>query len=71
MQQQSAAAASRQLQLIAHAPPFVSINRVNGTNCAQATDAATHRWTVYVRGVNNEDLTPVVQKVRLCACVIV
>jgi hypothetical protein len=30
----------------------------------QANDAATHRWTVYVRGINNEDLSPIIQKAR-------
>jgi hypothetical protein len=29
----------------------------------QATDTATHRWTAYVRGANNEDLSPLIQKV--------
>jgi hypothetical protein len=31
----------------------------------QATDAATHRWTVYVRGINNEDLSHLISKVGL------
>ncbi|KAI8468593.1 MAG: yeats-domain-containing protein [Monoraphidium minutum] len=29
----------------------------------KATDAATHRWTAYVRGINNEDLSHLLQKV--------
>ncbi|KIZ04869.1 putative Protein AF-9 like protein [Monoraphidium neglectum] len=29
----------------------------------KATDTATHRWTAYVRGANNEDLSPLIQKV--------
>ncbi|KXZ43721.1 hypothetical protein GPECTOR_82g255 [Gonium pectorale] len=29
----------------------------------QASDTVTHRWTVYLRGANNEDLTHIVQKV--------
>lgn len=30
----------------------------------QTEEYYTHRWTVYVRGANNEDLSHVVQKVR-------
>jgi hypothetical protein len=29
----------------------------------QSTETATHRWCVYVRGVNHEDMSHVVQKV--------
>ncbi len=29
----------------------------------QATETATHKWTVYVRGPNNEDLSYVIRKV--------
>ncbi|PNH05022.1 Protein AF-9 [Tetrabaena socialis] len=29
----------------------------------KASDTVTHRWTVYLRGANNEDLTHIVQKV--------
>lgn len=28
----------------------------------QATDYMTHRWTVYVRGPNNEDLSHIISK---------
>ncbi|RYZ45647.1 MAG: hypothetical protein EOP49_24755 [Sphingobacteriales bacterium] len=32
--------------------------------CPQATGTASHKWTVYVRGLNNEDLSHVIKKVR-------
>jgi transcription initiation factor IIF auxiliary subunit len=31
----------------------------------QANDLASHRWTAYVRGNGNEDITHIVQKVCL------
>jgi transcription initiation factor IIF auxiliary subunit len=41
--------------LPAHVPP--------GPTNLQATDC-THRWTVYVRGPNNEDLSYIIKKVN-------
>lgn len=31
---------------------------------SQASEYTTHKWTVYMRGANNEDLTHLIQKVR-------
>lgn len=36
---------------------------IKHTKKHKAPDAATHRWTVYVRGANNEDLSPLLSKV--------
>jgi hypothetical protein len=30
---------------------------------SQASDTVTHRWTVYLKGANNEDISHIVQKV--------
>lgn len=32
--------------------------------CLQASEYHSHKWTVYVRGVNNEDISHIVQKVQ-------
>jgi hypothetical protein len=34
----------------------------------QANDLASHRWTAYVRGNGNEDITHIVQKVCQQCC---
>lgn len=56
------AAASTRLRNTEYVYPVV-VGSIAFTLGKRATDAATHRWTAYVRGVNNEDLSHLVQKV--------
>ena len=52
-----------QLELRFHPrPPLVIFSFTR--SCVQATEYHSHRWTLYVRSVNGEDLTHLLSKVR-------